>query len=177
MAITAPNDGDFATDVWPKAVTAALSPYGCVLLRTADQTISDATDTAITFPSGSVTEVLDTNGFHDTGSNTARITIPTGGDGWYDLGFNVGFALNSTNQRLVWIELNGSAGSGTMIFSRSMAAHATSTSRLGGSVPYLLAAGDYVTLNVRQNSGGSLAVLGAGLTYTARFWCLRRWPT
>lgn len=44
----------------------------CRLIQQSAQSITDATDTAITFGSGS--EDIDTHGFHDTASNTSRIT-------------------------------------------------------------------------------------------------------
>ena len=169
-AITAPNDGDNATDDWPQAVTAALTAYGCVLLRTATQSISDATDTAVTFPSGSVTEVLDTNTFHDTGSNTDRITIPTGGDGWYDIGATVEFVANATGHRQVWLTVGGTEIAGSRITGPG---YATVNNRLGiPTLPYLLAAGDIVRLNVRQSSTGALNLAASGV----RFWVVRRWP-
>lgn len=176
--ITTPVAGDDIEATWGSAVADALNPYGCVLLRTANQSVNDSTDTIITFPSGSVTEVLDTDSFHDTGSNTGRITIPTGGDGWYDIGFDLAFAASATGQRTVSIELNGAtAGAGTYIFSRSIAGFATVSNRVAGSVPYLLAAGDYVTLVAWQSSGGALNALGASVPYSVRFWALRKWPT
>ena len=164
------NNGDPANDTWPDAVTSALTAYGCVLLRTANQSVSDATDTAVTFPSGSVTEVLDTSSFHDTGSNTARITIPSGGDGWYDVGGAVEFAANATGHRQVWIEDTGAEVPGSRFTNNGFA---TVNNRLATpTVPMLLSAGDYVTLNVRQSSGGALNLQANGV----RFWCVRRWP-
>ena len=169
-AIPTINNGDPANDTWPDAVTSALTAYGCVLLRTADQTISDATDTAVTFPSGSVTEVLDTSSFHDTGSDTARITIPSGGDGWYDVGACVEFAANSTGHRQVWIEDSGTEVKGSRVTNNGFA---TVNPRLATpTLPMLLSAGDYVTVNVRQSSTGNLAIKANGV----RFWCVRRWP-
>lgn len=168
--VTAPSAGDPALASWAALVAGALSPYGCVLVRTADQTISDVTDTAVTFPSGSVTEELDTDSFHDTGSNTARITIPTGGDGWYDIVGIVEFAANATGQRSVWVEDTGTEIPGARVTSQGFA---TTNNRRLVACSRLLSAGDYVTLNVRQNSTGNLAIKADGI----RFQCLRRWPT
>lgn len=169
-SITVPIAGDDIEAAWGAAVAAALTAYGCVLLRTGDQTISDATDTAVTFPSGSVTEVLDTHGFHDTGSSTARITIPSGGDGWYDVGGCVEFAANATGHRQVWIEDTGTEVKGSRVTNNGFA---TVNPRLAlPTMPMLLSAGDYVTMNVRQSSTGNLAIKADGV----RFWAVRRWP-
>lgn len=164
------NNGDPANDTWPDAVTAALTAYGCVLLRTADQTIGDGADEAVTFPSGSVTEVLDSHAFHNTGSNTDRITIPTDGDAWYDIGACVEFAANATGHRQVWLTVNGTEVKGSRVTNNGFA---TVNPRLATpTLPYLLAAGDYVKVLVRQSSTGNLAIKADGI----RFWCVRRWP-
>lgn len=148
------------------------APYGCVLNRTAAQSIADATDTAITFPSGSVTEELDSDGLHSGVTNSARITIPSGGGGWYAIGGNVRWETNATGVRVLWVEYNGSAGSGTAITESRTAASGstTQTSQLVSTV-YLLTAGDYVTLNVRQTSGGAKDVQSSG--FSARFYAVR----
>lgn len=168
-AIAGVTAGQDITEAWGDSVAAALTAYGCVLLRTATQSINDATDTAVTFPSGSVTEVLDTNAFHGTGSNTDRITIPTGGDAWYDIGASVEFAANATGHRQMWLSVGGTEIPGSRV---TTAAYATVNNRLSVTLPYLLSAGDIVRLNVRQSSTGSLNLAADGV----RFWCVRRWP-
>lgn len=172
-------------EVWLKAALTAIgqtsdstfgqlktAAYGCMLNRTAAQTITDATDTVITFPSGSVTEELDSDGLHSGVTNSARITIPAGGDGVYLIGGNVRWETNSSGVRVLWAEYNGSAGTGTVISESRIApsGSATQTSQLVFTV-YLLASGDYVTLNVRQTSGASRDVQSAG--FSARFYALR----
>jgi len=52
---------------------------GCRLFNTTDQTIANATATAVTWNS----ETFDVGGYHSTSSNTSRITIPSGKDGYY----------------------------------------------------------------------------------------------
>lgn len=51
------------------------------LVQQAAQSLASDTDTAITF--GASSEDVDTHGFHDTGSNTSRITPSVAG--WYRL--------------------------------------------------------------------------------------------
>ena len=148
------------------------APYGCVLKRTATQSISNATNEVITFPSGSTTEELDDDSFHDGATNTSRLTVPTGGAGWYDIGACVQFAANTTGRRETWIELNGSAGTGTPILMVAQDAPPTAQAVLNPSGFYLLAAGDYLTLNVYQNSTVALNVQANN--YSVRFWAMRR---
>lgn len=170
--VPAVSAGADILESWGDAVAAALAPYGCKLLRTANLSLTDATDTSITFPSGSVTEELDTHSFHDTGSATARITIPSGGDGYYLIGGCVEFAANATGSRQVWVELNGTAGSGTDIMRATTPGHATVNNRVAlPTFVYDLNAGDYVTLNARQNSTGALNIIANGI----RFWAVRLW--
>jgi hypothetical protein len=144
-----------------------------VLKRNATQSIADTTSEAITFPSADTTEELDSDAFHSGSTNTARITVPTGGGGWYDLGACVQFESNATGRRDIWIELNGSAGTGTVILKEIRDAAPTSQTVGVISGPSLLAAGDYITLNVLQTSGGALNVQSSG-SYSIRFWALRR---
>lgn len=49
-------------------------PLGALVYNTSAQSVGSGADAQITFDA----EVYDTNAFHDTGSNTTRITIPTG---------------------------------------------------------------------------------------------------
>lgn len=148
------------------------APYGCVLIRTASVAVSDATDTSVTFPTGSMTEQLDTDGFHSGASATARITIPSGGGGWYLIGANGRWQSNSAGLRALWIERNGVAGSGTNIAESRLTPGGVSTqiSQVVSSV-YLLSAGDYVSLNCRQTSGGSLDLQAND--HSIRFYALR----
>ena len=52
---------------------------GCVLTKSVGQTINSGSVTDVTWD----VEVLDTNGFHSTSTNTDRITIPSGYAGKY----------------------------------------------------------------------------------------------
>ena len=149
--------------------------YGCVLIRTADQTIANDTDVAVTFPTGSMTEELDSDGFHSGASNTARITIPSGGQGWYDIGACVAFDSDADGYRSVWAELNGQAGTGTSIIRNQVTAGSAIVFTMNISGFYLLAAGDYVTLNVHHTAGASLALKATA--YSIRFWAMRRFSS
>ena len=87
------------------------------------------------------------------------------------IGANVAFDINATGNRSAWVELNGSAGTGTTIINQNNASFSTFANRFCIGAPYLLSASDYVTLNVRQNSGGALTILAND--YSVRFWALR----
>ena len=76
--------------------------YGCVVRRTSTQSISDTTSTAVLFPTADMTEELDSDGFHSGASNTARLTVPAGGGGWYDIGADVQFQADVDGRRNVW---------------------------------------------------------------------------
>ena len=85
----------------PSANTPTFS--GCGLRQSSGQSISSATQTDVTFD----TENFDTDGYHSTVSNTARITIPTGKSGYFLVNARVAFASNSTGTRAMWIRLDG----------------------------------------------------------------------
>jgi hypothetical protein len=65
-------------------VVAALS-LGCHVYHNADQTITNATLTAINFNS----ERFDTDAFHDNSTNNTRLTIPSGKGGKYVAGASI----------------------------------------------------------------------------------------
>lgn len=134
--------------------------YGCRLTNTTDISAGDGVDKVLTWD----TETFDsTPALHSTGSNTARITIPSGGDGFYDIKLCVRFASNATGDRQLWIELNGSILTGTIIAKIAARAATGTQTQLFVSAFYELGAGDFVTANFNQTSGGSLAAgLSAG---------------
>jgi hypothetical protein len=130
---------------------------GCSLTKSANQTISTATTTAITFD----TELFDTDGFHSTATNTSRITIPTGKAGKYLLTGTVNHFSNGTGFRQGGFRKNGSAEA----FYNINANTGDSTS---GSISEILdlAVADYVEMVGYQNSGGNLAILGGSSYFT-----------
>ena len=76
---------------------------GCQLTKSANQSLSNETETAITFNG----ETWDTDGFHDNSTNNSRITIPTGKGGKYTLTSEVAIASGSGGG-YVLIKKNGS---------------------------------------------------------------------
>ena len=124
--------------------------FRCKVAKTAAQTISNATATAITFGAG--TETFDVGAMHDTGSNTSRITIPTGGDGIYLLHGELAIAASAVGQRQVYIRQNGT----TTITALILAAAAATTLNMLASAIVNAVATDYFELVIYQDSGGNL---------------------
>lgn len=112
---------------------------GCKVYHTSTQTIN---------PSGVLSfgsEEYDTDSFHDTGSNTSRITIPTGMGGKYLLAASTGLASN-TNGGVIGFRLNGS----TMLRGNDW------ISGSGGhqcTIVVALAAADYVEVYLVNTAG------------------------
>lgn len=143
---------------------------GARVYNSAAISIPDNVWTALTFD----TERFDlydnaASTFHSTGANTDRITIPAGLGGYYLIGGHVEFAANTTNRR--GIRIVHSVGT-TVIASDEQEATAND---MGLSIMtlYPLAAGEYVTIQVLQNSGGALNAKASG-NYSPEFWVARQ---
>jgi hypothetical protein len=126
---------------------------GVALTNSAVQTLSNSTNTAITFD----TETFDTNAYHSTVTNTSRITIPVGYAGYYRITGAVAYASNATGLRSAKVYKNG-----TSIFHYSVTAVATGNPA-STAVSFIanLAEGDYLELYAFQNSGGNLDTVNA----------------
>lgn len=114
------------------------------------QSLTTGTETVITFN----TEDFDVGAMHDTGSNTSRFTVPTGGDGVYLFMGTVVFAASADgNGRYAYWRKNG-----TTAITGLSGFVGTSAQFSGASITGLavLAAADYIELLGYQNSGGSL---------------------
>lgn len=126
---------------------------GVSVYKSAAQTISNLTATAITFN----TEDFDTDGFHSTSTNTSRFTIPSNKAGKYLLTGNVNYlAGNVTGPRAAYIYKNGS------VYNYHSQQAAVSPSPYGAIVKVSfilnLAVGDYIELFAFQGDGGNLDV-------------------
>lgn len=127
---------------------------GCIIYNSANYTISNATETKLTFD----TEILDTDGFHSTSTNTSRITIPTGKGGKYYVFAWGGYANNTTGYRQMEIIINNAVG--TPWRAGNDSASSANNMGLGPAGVAVLAAGDYIEVRTYQNSGGSLTLYG-----------------
>ena len=132
------------------AAPAAGSFAGCSLSKSAAQSISNATWTAISWN----LENYDTDAFHDNSTNNTRITIPAGKGGKYLIASNLYNPSNSTGSRLIKIQKNG-ADIAYGDWQRANSGHSTSTIF---SQVLALAVADYIEVNLYQDSGGALDV-------------------
>jgi hypothetical protein len=125
---------------------------GASAYRAASQTISNATETALTFDN----ENYDTNGFHDNVTNNTRMTVPAGKAGKYLITANTIFTNNATGQRIVYVYVNA-----TNVTFTGPAIGGSASIDLGLTTTYVadLLVGDIVEVRAYQNSGGSLAIL------------------
>lgn len=131
---------------------------GCSLLNSGSYTISNATNTNLTFD----TELYDTDGFHSTSANTDRITIPSGKDGKYLITAAVAFDSNATGERSMRLMKNGSTADDN---NRVWAGFGSSAGNTTMTIARIVdaVAGDYFTLRVYQSSGGNRTIVaGSG---------------
>jgi hypothetical protein len=139
------NSGATAPE-WGAA--SAPSFVGCVVRPSAGQSISNDTVTAVTC----ATEEIDTDGFHSTSVNTARITIPVGKAGKYQVSARMCYQSNVTGIRALFIYKNANSVARVDMKTGESGTVFTGQAVWIGS----LAEGDYVEINTYQNSGGSL---------------------
>ena len=101
--VLAVNSGATAPEwVTPAAGSSFVGAYA---YKTTGQSIGNAY-TAIDLGG----EVFDTDGFHSTSTNTPRMTIPAGKDGYYLAMFTCTWATGGTATKIIGIAVNGTAG-------------------------------------------------------------------
>jgi hypothetical protein len=125
------------------------NPPKCRVYKSAALSVANSTSTRLTFDS----ELFDTDTMHSTSVNTGRITITTAGR--YTFSANLDWAPNATGSRQAYFIINNA----TVIPGQAHAANQEagySTYQSPAFGPYTLSAGDWVELEVRQNSGGAL---------------------
>ena len=132
----------------------AITAAGCSLTKSANQTITNATATAVSFDG----ENFDTDAYHDNATNNSRITIPTGKGGKYVVSARATFASNITDQRRIQFRVNGSATNIDLFTSSTGVAGEPFTIQTTRFLS--LAAADYVEMFVYQASGGNLTLYG-----------------
>lgn len=135
------------------AAPAAASFVGVSLTNNAGITLTNATDTKLTWN----TENYDTSGFH-TGSS-GDIVIPSGLAGKYLITSTLCFDANTTGQRFFQAKVNG-----TLVASnQDSAGSAAGVPKCWGLNNVVsLAVGDTITFQAYQSSGGNLLVLFTG---------------
>ena len=149
-------DSTAATGI--KWATASVSFVGASVYKSANQSLTNGTLTAISFN----TEYFDTNSMHDNVTNNSRITVASGQAGKYLLVGNLVYAANATGFRHFFIRINGS-NTWYSASNPAIPAYASFPNYVSYSFVLDLAAGDYVELFGLQNSGGALDVQGGDL--------------
>lgn len=133
-------------------VSGASAFSGARVYKSGTQTLSTSValpGTAITFDS----ERYDTDLFHDTGSNTSRLTIPQ--TGYYSIKANIAFDNGTSGRRYGTLLVDG-----TTIIDRRLHAFGDSADVIINlSTDYFLTAGQYVEVYARQESGGNLDIV------------------
>lgn len=117
------------------------------LFNTTVQAIPTATLTSITFDS----ERWDSQAMHSLVSNTNRITIPTNWSGQYIIGAHIAWASNNSTKG-VFIYLNATY----YITGQTMSDNGQLNASCNPNTLYGVVAGDYLEVQVWQNSGGNL---------------------
>jgi hypothetical protein len=140
-------DSTTATGLKWAAPSSGASYKGVSLFNTTSQTVSNATDTILTFDS----EAWDTDGFHSTSSNTSRITIPAGLGGKYLVTMNTSPALSGTGGRYMELYKNGAR----LINDIGVVGSASQYINVAGTFVVNLVATDYIEMLVYQDSGSS----------------------
>lgn len=125
---------------------------GALVSTTTTTSLTSATAAAISF----TTEDRDDNGYWTAGSPT-RITIPNAG--WYALSADVQFDHNTSGMRRAYFRLNGSTTFG-VASTDGISTTGAGTGVLSSAIRYF-AAGDYVELLARQDSGSALNFVSA----------------
>lgn len=133
----------------------SVAPPSCSVTNTSAQTISNATETTLTFN----TEMWDTDTMHSTSTNTGRLTATTAGT--YLVILNAEFASNASGFRLFKIRSNG-----TQVEAEVRCPPTNGSETRHSLSSYVeLAATEYVEARVYQSSGGNLNInAGQGRT-------------
>lgn len=141
-------------------VNGSIQPRCRAYRATSNQTINDATATAVSLAA----ESYDIGTMHDNSTNPTRITIPSGTSGSYLFKGQVQFAANATGRREVYIYKNGSLIATNQVPSASAGFDTT----VEISTQDNASAGDYYELYAYQNRGGTLdLVFGEFKTFFA----------
>jgi hypothetical protein len=101
----ATDTGATWVDWYTAAASGGASTFvGARISEATAQTLSDDTLTALT---SNDAEIEDSDGFHDTSSNTSRMTIPAGKGGRYDLHGLTAVQSNATGYRQLRFRIDG----------------------------------------------------------------------
>lgn len=137
------------------ATPSAVTPIAVIasVFNSANFNLANSTDTLITMNS----ESIDTDTFHSTTTNTARLTIPTGKNGKYQISGKFTWSNNATGRRYIALYKNGSS------ITQFETTPATSTyPTIQFTWLDTAVATDYYEIYAFQSSGSSLLLFGGG---------------
>src|SRR4030095_3728188 len=140
---------------------------GAFVSRTTAPTVPDNAHAAVAFDS----ETYDTDGFHSTSTNTTRLTVPAGLDGYYLVGGGAQWAPDAQGQYAI-LKLRKNGGGTDLALSGPGAPDATGYLNLVTAAPISLAGGDYVELIAHQwqsPTGTRDVVAGSAFLWCARW--------
>lgn len=124
------------------------STVRAIAYRTTNQTLPNATSTALTFPA----ELVDSDNFHATTGDTSKLVFPY--NGTYLVKAQVAFASNSTGLRTVSIRKNG----GVIVAADNKTAITGDETIFSVSILVDVIASEFVQVYAYQNSGSNLDV-------------------
>jgi hypothetical protein len=133
---------------WATPASSTPTFVGCALFGTGTQSISNATQTGITWNS----ESFDTDAFHSTSTNTSRITIPAGKAGKYLISGLIEVSNTTTGMWQLSIYKNSSITRGFILDASDVFPSIQISHVLD------LVATDYVEIFIWQNSGTSQTI-------------------
>jgi hypothetical protein len=135
---------------------------GCAAFRNTNLSISSNTDTLLTLPS----EQYDTDGFHDTSTNTGRFTIPAGKAGKYQMNCAVGFTNQFTSVARIMLYVNGVRVTTNGFNLGRIQDVVGSGDFISGSQSYSFAVADYAEIYIIYNGGpASMNIESARITF------------
>lgn len=144
-----PTDSIFNTHLRDNMNWVATDAPYAFAYRTAALSLTNVTTTAIAMTS----ERFDNATVHDTVTNTARLTVPTGAAGKWLFGANLEYANSAGGTtRNCDVRLGGA----TTIGIANVGPNASAVARVGAGAFYSMAVGDYVECTGYQDSGGAL---------------------
>ena len=132
------------------AAPAAAGFVGVRATKSTSQSISNTTNTAVTFD----TETYDTNSIHDVSTNNTRFTVPSGKAGYWGIIFNGSYNSGNGGSQ-VKIQKNGTS---LMESEDALTSGIYTQNRIQGI--FDLAVADYIEIKVFQYTGSTITLLG-----------------
>lgn len=138
--------------------------HGCRLYKSADQTIASGNNDVLTWNS----ESFDTDALHSTSSNTSRIVIPSGLDGYWRVVCGVQSDADAANHNSLTLRLRknaaGVSGGGTLLTAHTFTGH-TNAHYSQTEITVALVATDHVECFFTATGEGMVANSGAEASF------------